>query len=512
MLNQRKAGVLLSYLQIIIGTLVGLLYTPIMLRLLGQSSYGLYTLVLSVISYLSLLTCGFSGSYLRFYSRYKAQRNQTSIARLNGLFLIVFTVLGLIGLICGIILANNVGVIFKTGLTTEETQTARILMLILTVNIVLSFPASVFSSYVTAQEDFIFLRLVTVIQTVISPLVTLPVLLMGYGTIGMVVVTVVLSIIMNGIIVWKCLSQLGMKFYFRNPDLDLLKEITVFSSYIAINIIVDQVNWSVDKILLGRFWNTQVVAVYGVASQLNSMFLQISTAISNVFIPQVNLMVAQRKSNTALSELFIKIGRIQYLLMGLLVSGFIFFGQRFILLWAGNEYSQAYPITLLLVVPLLIPLIQNIGIEIQRAKNMERFRAFLYLFMALFNFLISWQLCPKYGGIGCAFGTALSLIIANGLIINIYYYKKVGLNILGFWKQIIKMSIGMILPIFLGIILIQYINVVSTALYILFIFLYLDIYLWSVWRFSMNSYEKELMLSILKKIKYMILRIKVENK
>lgn len=68
-MNQRKMGVILTYTSEAIKILTGLLYTPIMLRLLGQSEYGLYQLVYSVVSYLSLLSMGFGSSYLRFYSK-----------------------------------------------------------------------------------------------------------------------------------------------------------------------------------------------------------------------------------------------------------------------------------------------------------------------------------------------------------------------------------------------------------------------------------------------------------
>ena len=70
-INQRKVGVLLTYIAQGVQILSGLLYTPIMLRLLGQSEYGLYQLVASVVSYLSILSLGFGSSYMRFYSRIK---------------------------------------------------------------------------------------------------------------------------------------------------------------------------------------------------------------------------------------------------------------------------------------------------------------------------------------------------------------------------------------------------------------------------------------------------------
>ena len=57
-MDQKKAGVLLSYGQTVLSTLISLVYTPVMLRLLGQSEYGLYTLVNGFISNLSLMSFG----------------------------------------------------------------------------------------------------------------------------------------------------------------------------------------------------------------------------------------------------------------------------------------------------------------------------------------------------------------------------------------------------------------------------------------------------------------------
>ena len=76
--NQLKAGVVLSYVSECVKIITNLIYTPIMLRLLGKSEYGLYQLVHSVVSYLSLLSLGFTASYVRFYSRFKAENCECS--------------------------------------------------------------------------------------------------------------------------------------------------------------------------------------------------------------------------------------------------------------------------------------------------------------------------------------------------------------------------------------------------------------------------------------------------
>ena len=106
-INQLKAGAALSYLSMGLGFLVSIIFTPVMLRLLGQNEYGLYNLVASVVSYLGVLNFGFGSAYIRFYSKYKAKKDYASIATLNGMFLIIYSVIGLIAVCAGLFLALN---------------------------------------------------------------------------------------------------------------------------------------------------------------------------------------------------------------------------------------------------------------------------------------------------------------------------------------------------------------------------------------------------------------------
>lgn len=103
--NQLKIGIVLSYISTGINMVIQLLYTPIMIKLLGRSEYGLYTLVGSFVSYLSLFSLGFTGAYLRFYSKKKIKNDVKGIAQLNGLFLLLFILMSLAALICGVILS-----------------------------------------------------------------------------------------------------------------------------------------------------------------------------------------------------------------------------------------------------------------------------------------------------------------------------------------------------------------------------------------------------------------------
>lgn len=70
------------------------------------------------------------------------------------------------------------------------------------------------------------------------------------------------------------------------------------------------------------------------------MLQNMSSAISNVFVPRVTMMVVKEVANDEISELLIRIGRLQYLVISLMLSGYIVFGRIFIHFWSGMHMKM----------------------------------------------------------------------------------------------------------------------------------------------------------------------------
>ncbi len=503
MKNQLKAGVVLSYISTAASIVIQLVYMPVMIRLLGQSEYGLYSLVSGIVSYLSLFSLGFSGAYMRFFAKSYGDKEKT--ASLNGMFLTIFSVLAVIATVCGIVLSFFPKQIFGDKLTVSELSKAKILMLILVVNIAISLISGLLDSIISAYEQFVFQRIAGLASIVLSPFITLPLLLIGYRSIMLVVVSTVLTLIRFAVNIWFCIKKIKIPASFKGFEWRLLKEIGVFSSFLFINMIIDQINWNVDKLILGHTSGTNEVAVYGVASQFNSLFMTFSTTVSSVFSPRVNLIAAQKGKNvisTEFTNLMAKIGRIQWLILGLPTLGFIVFGKYFIInIFAGKGYEDAYASSLLLILPALIPLIQNVGIEMQRALNKHQFRAIIYLIMAIGNVLISIPLAGKFGAVGAAMGTALSLLVANGLIMNIFYHKVLKIDMKYFWEEIFKTFKGLVIPIITATLIMRFVTFKNMWVFFISVSMFIIVYCASVFTLGCNNEEKNMLISIIGKIK-----------
>lgn len=487
---QHKAGILLNYINEAVKILTTLIYTPVMLRLLGQSEYGLYQMVGAIVANLSLLSFGFGSAYVRYFYRYRTKRDDQGIARLNGMFLLIFCAIAAICLGCGLVLHANAAHIFGDGLTAGELEKAGILLLILTVNMAITFPNSVFDCYVTAHERFFFQKLLRLAQSVLNPFLTLPLLMMGYGSVSVVMVTTILTFSAFFVNIYYCARKLRMTFSFRKLQLSLLWEMWAFTFFIFLNQIIDQINWSVDKFLLGRISGTNSVAVYGVGAQINSMYLQMSVAISGIFVPRVNRIVAESDDETELTRLMSQVGRMQFAVLALILSGFIIWGQDFLRLWVGDGYSASYQVALLLLIPVTVPLIQNLGIEIQRAKNLHKIRSVVYTGLAVCNVLLSIVLIRLWDSVGAAAGTAISMILGNILFMNWYYHRKMKLNMIAFWSEIAKMMPAVLLAVLWGLLLRRLFAIQGWLTLLISVLVYTAGYGVSMWLLGMNREEK----------------------
>ncbi len=501
--NERKTGAVLSYVSIVLSTLVQLLYTPLLTRMLGQSEYGLYSLVSSIIGYLTVLDLGFGNAIVVYTAKYRAQNKYDEEKKLHGMFLAVYLIIGLVAGLLGLILYFLVPTIFGATMTSVELNKMKIMMLILAFNLAMTFALSIYSSIINAYEKFTFQKLMSIFNTIMKPLLMIPLLFLGYKSITMCVVITAVNIIVLLSNYFYCKKKLNVNIKFMGFDKLLFKTIFGYSFFIFLGVVVDKVNWSVDQFILGAVSGTVAVSVYSIASHLNTLFVNLSTAVSGVLLPKMSKMVAEKATDDDLTNEFIKVGRIQYLIVFLMASGLTLFGKEFIYAWVGQEYNDSYYIALILILPLCFPLIQNLGISIMQAKNMHKFRSVLLAVIAIANIIISIPLAKLYGGIGSAIGTSLSLIIGNIIILNIYYQKRVGINVIKFWKEIIKMTIPFIIPIIIILIIMKFITLHGYINLIVFGGIYTIIYGIVAYLLVMDNYEKNIVNKVLKKFHLM---------
>ncbi len=498
-MNQRKAGALLSYLYLALTFAVGIFYTPILLGFLGESEYGVYSVANSAIAFLAILDLGFSQTMIRYVSRCKALKDKVGEQKLNGMFLLLYSGIAVIALIAGTVLFFNLDLVFQRGFTPAETAQLKIIFVILLINLVVSFPLGIYSSIISANEGFFYLKLVNIISFALTHAGILLALFLGYKSVMMAVITTVVSIALKLITAVYGTSRYRIRFMFRGFDRALLREVFVFSFFIFLNIVIDQLYSNTDKFILGALCSSAMVTTYTVGVQFYSYFEQFSTSISGVFLPKITQLVTVNDNLEEVSALFCRIGRVQFILLGFLMSGFIIFGRQFISLWVGKDQMDAYRIALVVILPALIPLSQNLGISVLRALNQHRFRSIIYFFIALVNVGLSIPLALRFGGFGAACATGFATCCGQIATMNWFYYKKIGLDIPGYWKEIGKIVLPLLPVTAAGAGIHWLMPAGGWILLLAQCVLYTGIFLVFGWLMIFNQYEKELLTGLFKK-------------
>jgi O-antigen/teichoic acid export membrane protein len=351
----------------------------------------------------------------------------------------------------------------------------------------------VYNSLVIAHQKFIFNKSLGLYFAVLHPCLNVAVLLCGTGSIGLVAVTTVLNIVMVVVKTVYCFRTLGVRPQMRNIDFSPLRAIFQYSIFIFIAEISNMLYSSTDKMFLGVYCGTAIVSVYSVGSALQAYYCAFSTTISNVLFPKINSLVANNASDQELSDAFIKYGRIQYLLMCLITTGFILFGKQFITqFWGGAGYVDAYYVALITMLPSLIPLIQNVGPNIVQAKSKHQFRTLCLFCIAVANLVFSWLLVRRYGMIGCTLPTGISYLLGQGVAMNWFYWKKMNIDIPAFWKNIGRMTLPVLPLFFMSGVVIRWVGVESRITLLAGIAIYTVLYLVIAWKFVANDFERGL--------------------
>lgn len=437
MASQRKAGAVLGYANIVVKNVVNLLYTPMLLAFVGQGDYGVFQTANNFIVSLQLLTFGFSGAYVRFYMQRATAGDEAGIRKLNGMYLLLYLGVCALAIALGLVFASCCGTLFAGSFTSGEVDLAGAVMVLLTFNVATTLLSTVFDAYIVAHERFVFQQTRQMATTLATPGLALCMLFAGMGVVGVAMSQLVINVALLALNARYAIGRLEMRFEFGGLNGAMFKSVAVFSGWLFLNQVFDLITLNVPSVILAAVSGATAVAVFAIAAALRTVFYSLSTTVSGLFIPLVNRMVAETDDNRELAGLMVRIGRCQALVLWWVLGGFAVVGQWFVSVWAGPEYSDAYWYTLAMVGAVSVPLVQNTGIEIQKAKNRHKARSIAYLITSIVDLVVTYVLAGYIGAWAAVVGYVAYVVLATWLFMNWYYHCRIGLDMVLFWKKLL---------------------------------------------------------------------------
>lgn len=495
--KQIIGGATISYALIIINALYSLVITPYVISHIGDNEFGVYKAITAFAASLMVIDLGLGGTVQRYIANFRANNRSDEIGNYVFMSIVQASILSIVAVIAIIIIHNNIYNIFHTGFSISEINLAKKLFLILGITIVFHLFEDVLNGVITGFERFIFsngLRLCRIIVRFITSIVFITI---WKSSITLVIVDCVLVIALVVIEIIYICKKTKLKIKFTHFNKAIFKESIIYSLMMFVTSLSNQLYGNIDNIAIGAFLSSKDVAIYSIAIILFNMFSQIGCSISGVLLPKVSFLL--KEGRTTITNYIIRIGRIQYIVLGGFLSGYILLGREFIQLWMGNDYIPAYYVSLIIMTPALFELCINIFQTILRATNKLKFKTIVTVAVLLINAVITFLGVKYYGFYMAAIATAIGYIVGPILTMSVYYQKEFKFKMLRIYKEIfINTTVWIVLCYILTyFLLLPFQNYVHRLL--IGVPVFLAIYCWILLKHVLVDDEKLFIYNILKK-------------
>lgn len=483
-------GAMISYVSIFLNIVISLVYTPWMIRQIGVSDYGLFSLVGTFLSYF-LLDFGLAGTITRFVAKYRAESDETKVANMLGLTARVYLVMDAIIFAIVFILYFFLTDIFGGGLTQEEIEKLKVLYCIAGTFSILSFLFKPVSGAMMAYEYFVENKILDLVVRVGTVIFIVFMLLLGGNVYHLVFITGFVgfsaALLRYAIFIGKSKLKINWSYFEKAELIGLFS----FSVWVLVVQLSQMFRLSLLPTILGIFNSTTEISIFSVGRNLEGMVYTISAALNGLFLPMVSRMVRSGDSKGIL-DLMIRVGRIQLYIILLIFSGFVVFGQQFIHLWVGETFNSSYYVFLLLIFANIISLTLTIAMDMVYAENKIKHTALRVVISSAIGLVISIIVAPKYGAVGCAAATGVALVLTQILYVD-FYQRKMGLD-MGYFFRNCHLKIMPLIVVYavVGFFVCRNLIINSWLMLIVVICVYTVGYLAIAWFFLVNEYERNL--------------------
>lgn len=501
-MNKRQKGVLLSYANSIINMIVGLVLSTVLLRLLGDTEYGVYQTIASFANYLVLLEFGTGTVMTRNIAMARSKNfSKDTIDSNTSTIWTVTNILSFLILIVSIVFYFLIDIIYCNSMNQQQISHAKNIFLPIVAYLLLSFYSQTLNGVILANEHYSYASIINILRTIIRA--TTLILMLSY--IKNAIVIAFTDAILTGIIVIVtyiyCKHNFNICLSFKKFQFNIFINVLPLCIAIFLQSIVNQANNNVDKFLIGMMLSPEAVTMYSISLFIYNTFSSLTTIPISLYAPQIVKDVASDITPDKLTETLIQPSRLVVLTGGTILFGFISFGKQFISLFYGVSYTEAWLYAVILMIPAFINMSNGVIVNVLDATNKRLLRSFVLLGTTTLNILLTIVWLQLFGMVGAAIATAISTLLGQIIIMNLYYSKKLHLRIMYLFYNTFK---GILISQILSMILSVLSTLLITDTWISFIvgaIVYIISFGASYFLFGANNMEKRMMKKYLFKFK-----------
>lgn len=512
--KQIYAGSIISYFLVFLNILLGLIYTPWILREIGSSAYGIYTLAGSITA-MFLLDFGMSAAVTRFVAFYRAKDDNRSIDEIFTIVVKLYLIIVGILVIIFTVLYFNIDSIYS-NLTASELSSFKIAYILTAFFVTICFPVNICNGVLNAYEEYIALKLSDVLNKVGCVLVTIIALNLDGGLYALIFISGLCNLVTFIIKIIAVYKRTNVHFISKYFNRKRLKELFSFSIWSTVSSLAQQMIFNVIPTILAMVSTTAVITMYGFANVIEGYIASITGAINGLFLPRISRVIGNASDAHDVSYLMIQVGRINQSVIFILFVGFVYVGRDFVALWLGEDYSPLYFCMLLMIAPYCISSSQQIATDSLIAVNKIKYTAVINIITGIFNIILVYIITPLWGVIGVCFSICLTLFIRI-ILSNIIYIKVLKINISKFMIEChVKLLPAVTVIMIVSCIYTRQISSlfeyeISWQIFLLKVFGICAIFVIVMWVLGWNQFEKDIIRRLIKVACNLIKRFIIKN-
>lgn len=395
-----------------VNAVVSFLLSPFIVHRLGDSAYGTWVVLGSLVGYLGLLDFGVRGAVTRFVANQSAAGDHRGASATTVSALRLFAALSVVTLVIAGLLAATLGKLFH--IPPDLLHDARLVVLLGGGAIASALVGGVFGGIVAGLHRFDLDGAVEIAITLLRAAAVVVALQAGYGLVALGVIQLVLSLLRGGlafILTRRLYPELSLRGV--GPTAQATRQLLSFSVFSSLIQLSGMIIYYTDSIVIAAFLPIGVVTYYAIAASLTDYARQLVAAISRVVTPRTSAALATG-GIAAVRAVVLSVGPASTLVTVPMALTFLLRGERFLDLWMGPAYGPPTD-QVLFVLSFVVWLAGGRLVAAAAVMGINRHRglAIAVALEALANLGLSVVLIKPFGLVGVALGTLIPTMIVN---------------------------------------------------------------------------------------------------
>jgi len=494
-------NILSNWLNLAVMIVISFAMMPFLIHNLGESLYGIWTLLISIVGYGNLLDFGVRTAIVKYVSEHHATGNQDRLCRLFTTTLFLYTTVGILIFLVTIFTSAFLLTFFHVP--SESLHEAKLVLIIVGSNLALKFPGSVFEGFLTGLQRYEITNGINIIVNMCRAVLIVIFIINGAKLLALAIIMLICDVLMTSTTMLMCLRFLPwLKIRKSYLSGEVIKEVYAYGIWSFVIMVAGRIIYESDSVLIGLFLPISAITHFAVAANLVRYLRQLGYSFGNVFTPAASSLEAKNEHEKL--ETMVIYGTRYALLTILPVAVFVaIMAYDFLNLWIGTRFaSESGSLLIILSLSQAINVAQAPAASILFGLNQHRWLGLIGLGEAFLKLTISIILIPILGILGAALGTAIPQLISS-LLIPILTARLVKISLKKYFKESFFLPLLIVLIAgSLVFVLRFFIEPVSWILLIFEVLVGFLVYIFMVIRYCLNSQQRR---SIYKNI-YILVR------